>query len=153
MESAELAIAEGQSPPRPFSYLRPDFSMGKEVVLLARTDRMMAAVQVLMDGGENNLHSHPHQDGFWMVLRGRARFYGEDNQLIAELAQHEGILVPRGARYWFETASSEPLELLQVEAFNKPLKEPREISEDRVDHEPRKVNPGGVAVHDARWRA
>ena len=95
-----------------FKYVRPEMRTRKTFVKLARTDRMMAYVQVLSSGGENNLHSHGHLDGFWMVLKGRARFYGEGDKLLADLGPHEGILLPRNFRYWFESASPEPLELL-----------------------------------------
>jgi len=129
---------EGQTGLRPFAYRRPEVEQSKAVVVLARTDRMFASVQVLREGGENNLHSHPHQDGFWMVLSGRARFYGDGDELIADLGPHEGVLVPRGTRYWFESAADETLELLQIEAFSKPLRNRDELINDRVNHSPLK---------------
>ncbi len=39
------------------------------------TDRGIFAFQVLRAGGETNMHSHTHLDGFWFVRRGKARFY------------------------------------------------------------------------------
>src|ERR1700689_4969814 len=103
---------------KPFAYRKPVFERGKQVVVLGRTDRMVAAVQVLKSGGENNLHSHPHQDGFWMVLRGRVRFYGEGDVLLGDFGVGEGIIVPRGSLYWFESAGDEELELLQIQSFD-----------------------------------
>jgi mannose-6-phosphate isomerase-like protein (cupin superfamily) len=116
----------------------PQIDRAKKVVMLARTDHMIAAVQVLKEGGENNLHSHPHLDGFWMVLGGRAKFYGENDVLIADLGPHEGVLIPRNTRYWFESSSDDVLELLQVEAFSKPLRTNADLRADRIDHQPLK---------------
>jgi mannose-6-phosphate isomerase-like protein (cupin superfamily) len=135
---------------RPFSYARPELQAKKHAVFLANTDHLLATVQVLREGGENNLHSHPHQDGFWMVLNGMVRFYGEGDIVIAELGKHEGVVIPRGTKYWFESASDEPLELLQVEAFAKALRNPQDIANDRIDHTPR--SDDRAVVHDGRWR-
>ncbi|HEY9532549.1 MAG TPA: hypothetical protein VIQ55_14240 [Burkholderiales bacterium] len=144
------ATAEPQA--RVFKYTRPEMRTKKTFVKLARTDRMMAYVQVLSSGGENNLHSHGHLDGFWMVLKGRARFYGEGDKLLADLGPHEGILVPRNFKYWFESASSEPLELLQIEAADIEMPNDRQILEDRKDHSAQKVRIGSrdIAFVDGR---
>jgi mannose-6-phosphate isomerase-like protein (cupin superfamily) len=140
---------------RVFKYTRPEMRTKKTFVKLARTDRMMAYVQVLSSGGENNLHSHGHLDGFWMVLRGRARFYGEGDKLLADLGPHEGILVPRSFKYWFESASAEPLELLQIEAADIPMPDDRQILEDRKDHSAQRVRIGSpdIAFVDGRVQA
>lgn len=140
---------------RVFKYTRPEMRTKKTFVKLARTDRMMAYVQVLSSGGENNLHSHGHLDGFWMVLRGRARFYGEGDKLLADLGPHEGILVPRSFKYWFESASPEPLELLQIEAADIPMPDDRQILEDRKDHSAQRVRIGSpdIAFVDGRVQA
>ena len=137
---------------RVFKYSKPESTTKKTFVKLARTDRMLAYVQVLSSGGENNLHSHGHLDGFWMVLKGRARFYGEGDKLLADLGPHEGILVPRDFKYWFESASPEPLELLQVEAADIPMPDDRQVIEDRKDHSAQKVRIGSpdIAFVDGR---
>lgn len=86
----------------------------KQVVRLARSDFLKIGVQVVKEGGENNLHFHVHSDTTWMVLKGRARFYGPDNAPLGEFGLHEGILLPGGARYWFEKVGDETLEILQM---------------------------------------
>lgn len=122
-----------------FRYERPEFERGKKVVKLARTDRMIGLLQVLKDGGENNLHSHAHMDGFWMVISGRVRFYGPENRIIAEVGRLEGVLVPRNCPYWFEAVGDEPVELLQVEVFDKSIPDDKTMLEDRTDYEPQKA--------------
>jgi mannose-6-phosphate isomerase-like protein (cupin superfamily) len=120
-----------------FVYQRPELGDRKKVVvLLARTDVAFCAVQIVREGGENNLHSHANQDGFWFVLAGRARFYTTGDELIGDLGPNEGIVVPRGYPYWFESSGDEQLEILQVEASPKGLGE--DLGADRVDHEPLK---------------
>ena len=108
----------------------------KTVTLLARSDIVFAAVQNLLEGGENNLHHHKDQDGFWFVLSGRVRFYTVDDEVIGEFGRHQGVLVEHGFPYWFESIGEEPLELLQVEASSRPMKTPAEIKDDRIDHTP-----------------
>src|SRR5262249_34844800 len=98
-----------------FRFERPEVKRLKKTQRLARTDSIVAIVQVVAKGGETNLHAHPHLDGVWYVLSGRARFYASEDELIAELGPHEGVLIPKGCAYWFESAGDEQLEILQVE--------------------------------------
>ncbi len=71
-------------------------------------------VQVVTDEGENNLHYHANNDGFWLVLGGRAAFYGPGDEFLGEFGPNEGILIPRGARYWFKRLGEAELEILRV---------------------------------------
>ena len=106
-----------------FRYRRPETLKTKRgIAPLARSDILFSSVQIIREGGENSLHSHAAMDGFWFVLRGRARFYGAGDKLIGEIGQHEGVFVPRNVPYWFESVGDELLELLQVEAIDKTVK-------------------------------
>ena len=123
----------------------------KKIVRLCRTDRLIAQVQILTSGGENNLHSHTSLDGFWMVLKGRVRFYTTDDAVLGEFGPMEGVLVPRGYPYWFESAGEETLELLQIEGSTRPLGGSREETSDRVNYTPLRpgVNPAEVEIVEA----
>jgi mannose-6-phosphate isomerase-like protein (cupin superfamily) len=125
-----------------FSYTKPDnLRRGKGIVQLAKSDIIRGRVQIVTEGGENNLHSHNGMDGFWMVLAGRVKFYGPGDVVIGEFGKHEGILIPRGAQYWFESSDpNEPLEILQMAAFEKGVKL------ERIDYEPQKLEVGSVDV-------
>jgi mannose-6-phosphate isomerase-like protein (cupin superfamily) len=103
-----------------FSYARPDgVSAGKGMVRLGRKDIVRGVVQVVKKhGGENNLHYHTDIASFWMVLKGRVRFYGPGDVVIGEFGPHEGTITPRYSRYWFENIGDEDLEILQVAAFS-----------------------------------
>ena len=105
-----------------FGYESPaELTKPKSIARLCRSDIIYSTVQILREGGENNLHAHSAQDGVWIVLKGRARFYGKDDGLLAELAPLQGVHIPRGFYYWFEKIGDEPLEILQVEAIDKTI--------------------------------
>ena len=119
-----------------FGYQTPDnLVKGKGIVRLCRSDLCYATVQVLQSGGENNLHAHPAQDGIWIVLKGRVKFYGKDDVVLAELGPLQGIHIPRGFYYWFESSSPEKLEILQVEAIDKSVKNERLNATPQKDFE------------------
>jgi len=126
-----MPVGEQLTKPVAFRYTKPEVSKDKTIARLVRSDIMYASVQVIAKGGENNMHAHTAQDGFWMVLKGCAKFYGEGDVVVAELGPNEGVLVPRGVQYWFESSSPEILEILQVECIDKSIKNMR------VDYKPR----------------
>lgn len=100
-----------------FRYERPAESDDRPSVMVdvARTELLTANVQIRSHGGETNLHSHNHEDAIWLVLGGRAAFYDENEERV-ELGPHDGILLPAGSQYWFESVGEEPLEILRVGA-------------------------------------
>jgi mannose-6-phosphate isomerase-like protein (cupin superfamily) len=116
-DKKEAFHREAESRMVPFSYERPDAVIDRKgVVYLAHSDLMSATVQVIPEGGDNNMHYHPHSDGFWMVLQGKCRFYGPDG-VIGEYGPYEGLTTPRNSRYWFETADkTQELHLLHINA-------------------------------------
>jgi len=73
-------------------------------------------MQVVLEGGETNRHAHTGQDAAWLVLEGRARFYGKTDNDVFELDPLEGIFIPDGQDYWFESASEKPLKILRMSA-------------------------------------
>jgi mannose-6-phosphate isomerase-like protein (cupin superfamily) len=115
-----------------FKYQTPQFDGVKKTLQVCNSDLMKVQVQVVKDGGENNLHSHTGDDAFWYVISGAVKFYGEGNEVIGEFNKGEGILIPRGFKYWFESSSSEPLEILRVTAKDQ------KVDNQRVDHSAKK---------------
>jgi mannose-6-phosphate isomerase-like protein (cupin superfamily) len=110
-------MPQTKTEPQVFKYETPQTDgTGKVHSFLCRSDILSAGIQLVTDGGETNLHAHGGNDGFWFVLSGRARFYGEGDVVIADVGKHEGILIPRGFPYWFEKAGDEPLEIMRVGA-------------------------------------
>lgn len=115
-----------------FRHQTPEFEGVKKTWQVCSSDLMKVQVQVVKNGGENNLHTHTGEDAFWYVISGAVKFYGEGDTLVGEYKKGEGILVPRGYKYWFESASPEPLEILRVTAKDQ------NIDNKRVDLSPQK---------------
>ncbi len=105
-----------------FKYQTPEFEGVKKSMMVCNSDLMKVMVQVVKDGGENNLHTHTGDDAFWYVMNGAVKFYGEGDKLIGEFKKGEGILIPREFKYWFE---SEPLEILRVTAKDQTVENKR----------------------------
>ena len=115
-----------------FIHQNPEFEGVKKTWQVCNSDLMKVQVQVVKNGGENNLHTHTGEDAFWYVISGAVKFYGEGDKLVGEYKKGEGILIPRGYKYWFESASPEPLEILRVTAKDQ------NIDNKRVDLSPQK---------------
>ena len=91
---------------------------------LGKTDMLRANVQIIKKGGptggDAHLHFHTNIDSFWMVLKGKARFYTEGDAVTGEFGPMQGIFTPRYSRYWFEAIGEEDLELLHVYGMASP---------------------------------
>lgn len=103
--------------PRPdFFSIRPQLlDAGNTEEPLAVANHLWVKIKVYAKGGENKLHAHPHQDHSFIVLDGRARFHGPRGE-ERELSRNDGIMLPAGTYYWFETISEEPLVILRLGA-------------------------------------
>ncbi len=90
-------------------------SKGRSDYVLAKTDSMSVRIKCYAQGGENVLHAHPGEDHTFVILAGKARFFGKDGE-VAELSRNQGIMLPRGTFYSFQSCGDEPLVLLRVGA-------------------------------------
>jgi mannose-6-phosphate isomerase-like protein (cupin superfamily) len=86
---------------------------GRSNTYLAKTKNMWATLKVYASGGENGLHTHPNEDHMFVVIEGTARFFGPDNETV-DLGKYQGIMLPAGAYYNFQSTSVEPLVLMRV---------------------------------------
>src|SRR5947209_11785205 len=98
-----------------FSLKTPLLSSGRTNLSVAETDLLKLRVKVYAEGGENGLHTHKDEDHAFVVLQGQATFRDE-NETVTVVNQYEGILLPRGAFYWFQSTGDENLVLLRVGA-------------------------------------
>ena len=130
-----------------FHYEKPSgVNSAKGRVNLGKADIVRGVVQIVKkNGGENNLHYHTNAASFWMVLKGRVRFYGPDDVVIGEFGPHEGTITPRYARYWFENIGDEDLEILQVGAYGDNGID----SSGRTDSAPQRYDIGTAHRFDA----
>ena len=85
-------------------------------------------MRVNKHGGENNLHAHPDVDSVWIVLRGRGRFYGMNDVLVAELGPGEGVAIPKGVPYWFDNKEEEPLEVYHITSRDSSVKDVHRVN-------------------------
>lgn len=104
------------SKPTAYRYELPaDRGYVKDIVDIWQTEVLNVQVQVVRSGGETNLHAHNGVDSMWYVLEGAGAFYDEDNNKYA-VAKNEMVVLPSGTKYWFESESDEPLEVLHIVA-------------------------------------
>jgi mannose-6-phosphate isomerase-like protein (cupin superfamily) len=98
-----------------FSLKTPLLSSGRTNLSVAETDRLKLRVKVYAEGGENGLHTHKDEDHAFVILQGQATFH-DDNGTVTVVNKYEGILLPRGAFYRFQSTGDENLVLLRVGA-------------------------------------
>ncbi len=156
-EQKEAFHREAEAKIKTFSYQKPADAKDrdgeaptykervKQIANVVRGDLLRLNVQIVKEGGENNLHYHTGGDTVWMVLKGAARFYGVGDKLLGEVGPNGGILLPGGSRYWFEKIGSEDLEILQIVA-----KESREAKPARINLDQHKewMNEDRLQVYD-----
>jgi mannose-6-phosphate isomerase-like protein (cupin superfamily) len=121
---------ENSSSPKLFRLKTQLLSKGRSDFVLANTDLMTIRIKCYARGGENALHAHPAEDHAFIVLDGAARFVGEDGE-IGVLGKNQGIMLPRGVYYRFESCGETPLVLLRVGAVKEKPKVSRINPEGR----------------------
>ena len=109
-----------QAPPQAqvFSLRTPLLSEGRSNLEVAATDLLKLRVKVYAEGGENGLHTHHDEDHAFVVLQGEATFHDETGKETV-VKTNEGIMLPRGAYYYFQSSGDENLVLLRVGAGRK----------------------------------
>jgi mannose-6-phosphate isomerase-like protein (cupin superfamily) len=91
----------------------PLLDQGSSMRLIAATDEMWLHLKVYSNGGENGLHAHTDEDHAFVVLQGQATYADEEGTEYV-VNRYEGVLVPRGALYRFQSTGEENLVLLRV---------------------------------------
>lgn len=127
-----------------FAFTRPEAELpaGHKIhVKLAGTDSCRASVQILLKGGDNNLHYHPNMDLIYMVLQGQIEFYGPGDKLLGVYGKHEGLMLPENSRYWFKSIGDEEAHLLQIAGYPRGAK-----ASKRIAVEPPKEGMGGFWI-------
>jgi mannose-6-phosphate isomerase-like protein (cupin superfamily) len=102
-----------------FSLKTPLLSAGRTNLSVAETDLLKLRVKVYAEGGENGLHTHKDEDHAFVILQGQATFHDEEDNLTV-VNKYEGIMLPHGAFYWFQSTGDENLVLLRVGAGRHP---------------------------------
>jgi mannose-6-phosphate isomerase-like protein (cupin superfamily) len=98
-----------------FSMKTPLLSSGRTNQPIAETDLLKLRMKVYAEGGENGLHTHKDEDHAFVIMQGQATFHDEEDN-VRVVNKFEGIMIPRGAFYWFQSTGDENLVLLRVGA-------------------------------------
>lgn len=133
------------------SYAKPQLDGPRGMSILALSDIMTVIVQSLGPGARQGLHAHESYDGFYYVLGGRARFFGRDNAVFADLEPGQGVFIPRGTPYAFEAIGGEA-QLLSIDAIDKRVPDvftSLEDGSDTVDYQ--FFAPDGTLQAARRW--
>jgi mannose-6-phosphate isomerase-like protein (cupin superfamily) len=101
---------------RVISIRTPLLSAGRTTNFLVRSDLLAVAIKVYAEGGENTLHAHTTNDHLHMVLEGQATFYDKDGNTTV-VDKYEGMYLPRGAYYYFQSTGDTNLVLLSSYAY------------------------------------
>jgi mannose-6-phosphate isomerase-like protein (cupin superfamily) len=86
---------------------------GRSDLPIGATERMTVILKSYAEGGENELHAHPHEDHVFVVLQGEASFYGPREELKA-IRPYSGVVLPAGTFYRFQSSGDVPLVMLRV---------------------------------------
>jgi mannose-6-phosphate isomerase-like protein (cupin superfamily) len=86
---------------------------GRSDVPIGATDRMTVILKSYAEGGENEIHAHPHEDHVFVVLQGQASFHGPRGELKV-VDPYGGVVLPAGAFYRFVSSGDVPLVMLRV---------------------------------------
>ena len=116
----------------PFHLRTAILESGRSHTYLAETENLSVVIKCYASGGENALHAHPNEDHVFVVLQGEATYHDSETKTLV-LIHNDGVAVPAGALYRFESSGDEPLVLLRVGAGN------------RADSYGR-VGPDGIAI-------
>ena len=103
-----------------FSVPEVDVPNGRINCYLANTGSCSSTILVLEKGYKASHHYHPNQDGIWVVLKGRVRFFGgKDQEVTGEFGPYEGIMQPENSRYGFEVVGDGEAWLMQIAGYPK----------------------------------
>jgi len=93
---------------------------GRTNQVLGASRYMNVVLKTYASGGENELHAHSNEDHVFVVMQGRAVFYGPRGE-TREVARNDCVLLPANSLYWFHAKEdAEPLVLLRIGAAVDP---------------------------------
>lgn len=136
-----------------FKVKTPRISGGRSHMPLVRTDHLVSGLNYYAVGRKNKLHTHPGEDHLFVVLDGEATFYDREERPTV-LKKGEGILLPEGWYYWFQSSGDEPLALLRCSAL-KPKRDIKRVEagtgNTRTEDERDYVCVDGEPIEGEEW--
>jgi len=97
-----------------FNLKAPVLAEGRDDQVLSRTQDLSLRLKVYAEGGENAMHYHRDEDHAFIVLQGEATFHLETDDNTRVVGQWEGIMIPKGAPYFFTSTGDVNLVLLRA---------------------------------------
>lgn len=125
---------------------------GRSHTPLAKTETATIGLNYYTPGRKNTLHTHPGEDHSFVVLDGEATFYDKEGK-ASILKKGEGIMLPEGWYYWFQSTGDKPLALLR---FSARKSRPKVLRVDvkgrtREDEEEGYQSVGGAPIEGQYW--
>jgi len=108
--------AETRQAAQVFDLRTPYLQQGITSEIRAQTDLLTVLIKVYSEGGENLMHAHPEEDHSFIVLEGEATFFIETEDNVRVLRPYEGMMLPKGAYYRFQSTGDRNLVMLRVGA-------------------------------------
>jgi mannose-6-phosphate isomerase-like protein (cupin superfamily) len=136
-----------------FRIKTPCLTGGRSHTPLARTETAVVGLNYYAPGRKNTLHTHPGEDHAFVVLDGEATFYDKGGNATV-LKKGEGIMLPEGWYYWFQSTGEQPLALLRFTAYkgNRPKVKRVDVQgRNREDDEQDYANVDGEVIKDRFW--
>ena len=94
-------------------------SVGRTDTAIAASQHMTVILKSYASGGENALHAHTNEDHVFVVFQGCATFHGPRGER-KDVGPLNGVMLPHGTFYRFESSGTEPLVMLRVGALVVP---------------------------------
>lgn len=114
-----------------FDVRRPYLGLGDH---RAESDLMTIKLKRYEQGGENRMHRHLGEDHCFVVLEGEATFHLGTDDEVQVIGKHDGILLERGAFYWFENTGDVDLVLFRVGALDRSKPQHAAFTDGSVKH-------------------
>ena len=111
-----MAATEARPKAEVFKLEAPLLSLGRDNHPLIRSEGMSLTLKVYAEGGENAMHYHLNEEHSFIVLQGEATFHLDTDENTRVVGQWEGVYLPKGAQYYFQSTGDENLVLLRVGA-------------------------------------
>ena len=111
-----MAVVSPSTTSEVFDIRTPYLEQGLTSDLRAKTDMLSVVIKVYADGGENRMHPHPYEDHAFVVLEGEATFHLEADDNVKVVKPYEGVMLPKGSNYWFQSSGQGNLVMLRVGA-------------------------------------
>jgi mannose-6-phosphate isomerase-like protein (cupin superfamily) len=130
LKQQEADMVRGDAKPTVFALKAQLLDQGRTDTMLAASEDLTIRIKVYASGGENEIHAHTGEDHTFIVLQGSAKFFGPNGE-ETDIAQYQGILLPKNAYYRFYATSKEPLVMIRVGSPNvRKQKKPYRIDID-----------------------